>query len=139
MISFVNILDLLISKALNMKTFYRYEMRVYVPPSYDFNGEYNDSILNLRVVSIRCLEFNLHKETAKSWMIGYGDLVKLRSKSRRISKTSKKKYAYPTKKEAIESFMLRTKKRLQYLNSDVEDCTLAIKKATIIQNEIDSI
>jgi hypothetical protein len=122
-----------------MKTFYRYEMQVLVPASYDMNGEFAGSLYAFRAVSIRCIEFNLHKETPKSWMIGYGDLVKLHSKSRRISKTSKKKYAYPTKKEALESFMLRTKKRLQYLNNDVEDCTLAIKKATIIQKEIESI
>lgn len=122
-----------------METFYRYEMKVYIPASYDMNGEYNGSIYNLRSITIECLEFNLHKETAKSWMIGYGTLAKLHSKSRRVSKTSKKKYAYPTKKEAIEDFILRTRKRLQYLNNDVEDCTFAIKKATVIQNKIDSI
>lgn len=122
-----------------MKTFYRYEMRIYVPNVHDHNGEYMKSNYDFRTVELTCIEFNLHKETDKSWMIGYGDLIKLHSPSRRISKTSKKKYAYPTKKEALDNFLRRTRKRLKYLNDDVENCNMAIKKALIIQSQIDSV
>lgn len=61
-------------------------------------------------------EHKVIKETGKSWIIpDY-------RKQRVISKTSIKKYAYPTKKEAFESLLARRVKYRQHLVRNLRWC-----------------
>ena len=108
-------------------SFYRYEAVQYA--SLGIDGEYeNPKIPNPKVV---LREYNLWKETLKGYWIGYGDLGedKLRSNGRWVSKTSKRRFAYPTKKEALENFIKRNERRIKILKYQVWSCELAVMTA----------
>ena len=72
---------------------------------------------------IRLNTFNLHKETPKGYWIGYGSLHEgqLRSHSKWVSKTGKKRYAYPTKDEALVNYIKRCEIRTEILSSQLAD------------------
>lgn len=61
-------------------------------------------------------EYEVIKETDKSWMIADWKRNKV------ISKTSIKKFAYPTKKEAFESLLARRVKYRQHLVRNLRWC-----------------
>jgi len=108
--------------------FYRYEIRNYA--SLGADGDYvSSSIPNPKV---ELTEFNLHKETPKGYWIGYGYYYptdSLRGKSHWISKTSKKRYAYPTKEEALKSFIYRQKYALKILDYQILNRKFALNIA----------
>jgi hypothetical protein len=89
--------------------FYRYE--TYVQASTDHNGEYVNSTVPFPVLVVR--EMNLYKETPKGYWIGFGTPETLHGGKRWVSKTGKKRYAYPTKEEALHNFIRRKKKQIQ--------------------------
>ena len=62
-------------------------------------------------------EYDLIKETPKGYWIGWR--IPSNEKFKWISKTSKKKYAYPTKEEALENLRLRTEVRKKILEWDL--------------------
>jgi len=70
-------------------------------------------------VEIRCLTFETDRETPKGWWLRnpYG-------KQKWVPKTGRKRFAYPTKDEAWESFQCR--KRMQ-----VWRCQEGLKRATV--------
>lgn len=70
-------------------------------------------------------KFNLVKETPKGYWISMGK-NDYKSKDRWVSKTSKKRYAYPTLEEAKVSFRARTKRRISILEAQVRHCQLAL-------------
>ena len=76
--------------------FYRYEAIQYA--SLGIDGEYESPKIPNPKVELRT--YNLYKETPKGYWIGYGNLVdaKLRGQAHWVSKTAKKRFAYPTKK-----------------------------------------
>jgi hypothetical protein len=100
-----------------MNKFYRYDLVKYGSAENDWGLTGYHIKVNLR-------ELNLHKETDKGYWVGYGELKpgKLRSQSRWIAKQGKKRYAYSTKEEALESFVYRTKRRIRILQSQISDC-----------------
>lgn len=102
--------------------FYRYETMHYTSLCVD--GEYNIA----PNIKVELRTYNLWKETPKGYWIGYGSLCegKLRGYGIWVSKTSKKRHAYPTKKEALENFIKRTERRIKILESQVLSCKLAI-------------
>ena len=66
----------------------------------------------------------LEKETPKGYWIkcsGWFD-------KHWISKTSRKRFAYPTQEEAWNNFTKRTEKRLKIAQHQVDICRLAIKE-----------
>ena len=73
--------------------------------------------------------YNLHKETPKGYWIGYGSLLdgQLRSQSQWVSKTAKKRYAYPTRAEALHNYIKRCEHRLAILKSQIYDTEKVIK------------
>jgi len=75
--------------------------------------------------SIELIEFETVKETT------YGYWIRLKdspySKQKFVLKQSKKRYAYPTKDEAFNSFRVRTYKSLEYAKRDVENATDFVK------------
>jgi hypothetical protein len=75
--------------------------------------------------------FKLKKETPKGyWIIQHGHPATLHSKPRWVSKTAKKRYAYPTEKEALANCIARTKRRMKFLKRD-----LAIANSILHQAE----
>jgi hypothetical protein len=107
-----------------MKKFYRYDAVQYV--EHDDYGELcSAKYPNPEVVlSI----YSLFKETPKGYWIGYGELQRLHSASRWVSKTARKRFAYPTKEEALESFIKRNEKRIKILKHLIEHCEIAVMK-----------
>ncbi len=97
--------------------FYRYEVTFY------------NTVPILELVT-----FVLLRETkcgywiSPSFLRDYNNLWKEQYK-RWIPKKSKKRYAYPTKKEALVNYIKRSKMRLQYLERDIHRTTSGISQA----------
>jgi hypothetical protein len=47
-----------------------------------------------------------------------------------VSKTAKKRYAYPTKDEALTNFIKRNERRVKILSRQVTVCKMSIAEAT---------
>lgn len=105
------------------KIFYRYEAVSYASMGSD--GEYySPRIPNIQV---HLREYNLHKETPKGYWIGYGvPFEGYKSDSRWVSKNGKKRYAYPTKEEALTNFIKRNERRVKILKAQALSCEIAI-------------
>lgn len=113
-------------------TFYRYEIVEYASMSEDYNRP------TFPNPSLVLYEFNLFKETLKGYWIGTGSLGnnKLRSEARWVSKTSKKRYAYPSKEEALTNFIKRNEYRVSILKRQALSCSIGIGKAKDELNKI---
>ena len=72
-------------------------------------------------------EFTLAKETPGGYWISLG--LHSISKDKWISKSSKKRYAYPTKEEALINYIKRTEKRLRILESQIKLCKTGLSQA----------
>lgn len=106
--------------------FYRYEAVVYA--EIDHDGEFVSPRIRMPKIELRT--FNLHKETPKGYWIGYGHPDNgLQSHSRWVSKDGRKRYAYPTKQEAITNYVKRTEKRIKILKSQLQECEFGLSKA----------
>lgn len=107
--------------------FYRYRIEIGSVGGFDafdnFVRYYNDD------VSVVLEEYSLLKETPKGYWITdtWGVWKKW------ISKTSRKRFAYPTKEEALISFRIRTTRRATYLERDLRDVDKALKIAENIE------
>ena len=89
------------------------------------DGEYERS--RFPSPTLICDEYDLFKETPKGYWIGYGHFGKLHSSwTKWVSKTARKRYAYPTKEEALVNFKARTKKRMEILHYQALSCSLAL-------------
>lgn len=64
-----------------------------------------------------CYDFEVRKETLKGWRIENGKW---------ISKTSIKKYAYPTKLEALNNFIKRKERQIELLNFRLKEAKSAL-------------
>jgi len=107
--------------------FYRYEWTQYA--SLDFDGDYVNPIFPNPVITEST--FYMVKETPKGWWISSRKYHN-KTNDRWISKTSKRRYAYPTKKEAMNNFILRTKRRIKILQWTIDSCECALSKANQI-------
>ena len=113
--------------------FYRYEAVQYA--NIDHDGEYCRPSFPCPRIELR--EFNVHKETPKGYWIGYGTPDGFMGKSRWISKISgRKRYAYPTKEEAMVNYVKRTEKHIYLLRSQLETAEIALERALAIQNNV---
>jgi len=111
--------------------FYRYEAVVYA--DIDHDGEFVSP--RIRIPKIELRTYNLHKETPKGYWIGYGYYAPnmLRGNSTWVSKTAKKRYAYPTKQEALTNYIKRTEKRIGILKSQLSECEYGLINAKKIK------
>jgi hypothetical protein len=66
--------------------------------------------------------FGLIKETPYGWWIGHSpdECVPVGPGKWWVSKTARKRFAYPTKKEALENFMARKRRQIAILNYKLE-------------------
>lgn len=107
------------------KNFFRYDTVEYAVLNLD--GDYiTPSIPNPKLI---LKKFNLWKETPKGYWIGYGLPNTLNNGGRWVSKTAKKRYAYPTKKEALINFIKRNERRVKILKRQVWSCEISLNDA----------
>jgi len=100
--------------------FYRYSLVQYA--TKDSDGEYTNSVFPNPNLTLSI--YSLVKETPKGYWIGYGEI-----KEKWVSKTSKKRYAYPTKKEALLNFIKRSEKRIKILKYQLESSEIGLELA----------
>ena len=107
--------------------FYRYNIVYYA--GMDIDGEYTSP--QYPNPSVVLTTYNLHKETPKGYWIWYGELTpgKLRGQSKWVSKTSKKRYAYPTIIEALNAFIYRQEYGIKALQYQITGRRIALKIA----------
>jgi hypothetical protein len=77
-------------------------------------------------------EYDVVKETDKGYWINlcFGIHKKW------VSKDGKRRFAYPTKYQAMQNFIKRTEKRIHYLETDLYDCQVSLQSAKKIQENI---
>lgn len=95
-------------------TFYRYEAVQYA--EHDIDGELVSPRFPNPTIELR--KYDMIKQTAKGYWIGDKSFPLLARKW--VSTTSKKKFAYPTKDEALLNFIKRTEKRITILEHQIE-------------------
>jgi hypothetical protein len=91
----------------------------------DYYGSYHFSDIRLELE-----EYDLVKETPKGYWIG--SYINHRSEpfwKKWIPKESKKRFAYPTKKEALENYIKRTESRIKILESQKFECQIGLRRA----------
>lgn len=99
--------------------FYRYEAVQYA--SLDYDGDYVSPRIPSPRIELR--EFDLVKETLKGYWI---DCI---FKQKWISKTAVKRYAYPTKQEALTNFIRRIERHIEILSYQVDFLKYALQEA----------
>jgi hypothetical protein len=107
--------------------FYRYKGIQYA--TTDHNGEYTSSYIPNPTLILE--EYNLFKETDKGYWIYYGSILpgKLRSEAIWVSKTAKKRFAYPSKEQALQGYIKRTEKRVRILQYQLDSCQMLLNDA----------
>jgi hypothetical protein len=99
--------------------FFRYEWQEYA--EHDYDGEL--CAPSLPNPKLELITYDLIKETEKGYWIGYKNFS---SWKKWIPKTSKKRFAYPTKQEAMKNFITRTKRRIKLLKWQIDCCNIAL-------------
>ena len=114
--------------------FYRYEAREYSAGTDEFGDPIHKIVPDPKV---SLMTFNLHKETPKGYWIGYGFYCpdNLRANARWVSKTGRKRYAYPTKEQALENFIKRKEKQVKILKHQTWSAEIALKEAQKIKDK----
>ena len=117
--------------------FYRYVSKSYASID-EFGDIARSAIPDVRVV---LEEYELLKETPKGYWIGFQSLfTSQRSEEWReehlkncwkkwVSKNGRKRFAYPTKEEAMNNYVLRTKKRISILKSQLRHAEFGLMNA----------
>jgi hypothetical protein len=75
------------------------------------------------------IKFSLIKETPKGNWIHLDRSYGFKYKDIWVSNTSRKRYAHPTKKEALISYIYRTERRIKYLESDLSITNELLRQA----------
>jgi len=110
--------------------FYRYEIVEYAQKDYD--GEYTNPTFPNPCLELRT--YQLLRETPKGYWIGYGSFgFDGYNWKKWVSKTSKKRFAYPTTEEALTNFIKRTEKRINILDWQLQVCKISINLAKNIK------
>ena len=101
--------------------FYRYD--IYRSGSYNAFDEV------VYKTTIQLTEYKMVKETPKGYWIDVNGWNKVYW----VSKTARKRHAYPTKEEAMVSFVIRTKRRRAILQSHLTTCNEALELVNTIE------
>lgn len=107
--------------------FYRYEITEHSNVSFDDSYYESRSLRLPPIVKLNLIVYDLLKETNKGYWIGDKDF---QNHKIWVSKTSKKRFAYPTKEEALTNFIKRTEKRVDILKNQINSCKWGLKLAT---------
>jgi hypothetical protein len=112
-------------------TFYRYEYREYA--TVDQFGDFVSPVFPDPKIILE--EYDLIKETPKGYWIGQFFLPFQGEPffKKWVSKTATKRFAYPTKEEALTNLIKRTEKRLKILTRQADVCQVILTKAKTIK------
>jgi len=109
---------------------------------YRYIAEQNVTIILFKDfynIELRLLEYNLFKETPKGYWIKHkSDLWLDHDWKKWIPKTSKKRFAYPTKKEALVNYMRRTESRISHLEHQIGVSKEGYAQAKKLMNEFNN-
>jgi hypothetical protein len=106
--------------------FYRYEAVQYA--TTDMDGEYVSSPFPNPKLELR--DYDLISETPKGYWIGYVNQFGVTYGWKKwIPKTSKKRFAYPTKEEALLNYIKRTEKRIGILEYQLTSSKIGLNLA----------
>jgi hypothetical protein len=83
---------------------------------------------------LQCRTYSLTKETPKGYWI-HPDYLYGEKERRWISKTSRKRYAYPSEPEALHAFICRKLREQEYINHQQRRSVLALQMARHKQQE----
>lgn len=114
--------------------FYRYQFVTYAP--YGADEDYRPSPFDTPNVGIWEMVYRLEKETAKGYWI-VNDDSHIVVDRHWVSKESRKRFAYPSKGEAMESFKKRTTRRIAILSRSIKECKAAlhaVERMNIVPN-----
>lgn len=89
-----------------------------------------------RYPALDLVTLNLVKETPKGYWICLGNPHQLHGFHKWVSKTSRKRYAYPSKEEALQGYLNRTETRIRYLEADLEKARSGFRQAKMIMLEL---
>lgn len=112
--------------------FYRYEAREYA--DIDRDGEFvSPTIPNPK---LELSKYRLIHETSKGYWIGlegfHSDVWK-----KWVSKTSRKRFAYPSKEEALAAYIKRTEKRVKILKRQIWSSEISLGFAKSLVNKLE--
>jgi hypothetical protein len=111
------------------KKFYRYEWYEQASLSYDGDDYFRDT--SYSNPKIRLETFELVKETEKGYWITYSFFSNYK---KWIPKESRKRFAYPTKEEALTNLIKRTEKRISLLERQLKSCKTVVMQAKDMVN-----
>lgn len=98
---------------------------------------YDIAYTHLNNVEIALHKFDLLKETPQGYWIvpnlRWHSLEAKEKHKRWIHKVSRKRFAYPTKEEALYSFIMRKKKQIIYCKRDMRNAEAALNIARKIE------
>lgn len=92
-----------------------------------YRYEFVDYGMRFPDTDLRLYTFSLVKETPKGYWIIQNDWFQPRK--RWVSKTAKKRYAYPTKQEALTSFIKRKQRYIKILEHKIMSNEAALNVA----------
>jgi hypothetical protein len=98
--------------------FYRYQIEQHSHGGYDMDGNYVFSNFP-PIITLNLIIYDLIKETPKGYWISQWKWFVTK---KWVSKTSKKRYAYPTKEEALTNFIKRSEIRAKILKAQLNAC-----------------
>lgn len=107
--------------------FYRYEAVQYA--EHDFDGELVAPIYPNPVIVLR--EYVSLQETPKGYWIGHRE--NYFGWKKWVSKTSKRRFAYPTQEEALQNYLKRTERSIKIMTNFIEYQKVALHKAKEIK------
>lgn len=110
-----------------MKVLYRYKT--------GWDSMYDDENEPSGKYELAMESFIVKRETEKSYIIAD---IWAKKHFRVVSKTARKRFAYPTKQEAIENYIHRTNRRVSYLRNELEHLAEFLTVADAIKNELNS-
>jgi hypothetical protein len=104
---------------------YRYEAKKYA--TADADGEY--SLPRLPNPKLELTTFVMVSATPKGYWIAYPNFEGFSDWKRWVSKTARKRFAYPTKEEALNGFIARTRARIRILDRQLACAHLSLHDA----------
>jgi hypothetical protein len=110
---------------------YRYDVVTYASMDSD---EYSRKTFPNTKLELRT--YQVLSETTKGVWIVLGDISWLHGTKKWVSSTSRKRFAHPTKLEALEAYIKRAERRVEILTAHITQCSTGISLA---HKEIDKI
>jgi hypothetical protein len=90
---------------------------------------YEDELLFGSQMKISLIEFEMVRKTPKGARIKRRYGIQLSSQERFVLDGPGKRYAYPTKEAALESFLIRKRRQIQHLETDLIRAKAALQAA----------